>query len=372
MVFALIVAVEARGSAQPREVVLEGRVVGPDGRPVADPVVVGTLEREHQASTFRVDTIAPDGTFVMRMVKSGSPVRRIRVLASAPGFSDAREVTTSPKGTAGYAPVVLALRPTIDFTVNVVDWDRKLVRTATVAIGTDSSSTRYAPLGVPHAVDATGAVTFRGLNDRDSITLHVEAPGYLGVTWQSPDLAKPLEVQIARGGTLRARMVDATTGAAVSDCKVVGTYLDDVSTDRRGGFSLRVPYGRIGLEPDCDGYGRDHDAGEHHIDFTEVTASRVHVVRVRRVRAVRVRVVDARGRPVSNTLVRRTHVSPTPSLGVRRHGPPTEVETTDARGEVVFARSSMQRFRIGVDGAPSTDRELRVSDLRGTVVLRLP
>jgi len=372
IVFALL-ALVAEGSAfgQAERVVLEGRVVDSAGKPVAAANVLGTFEWDDSQSTFLPEQVATDGRFTIRTANTKNP-RAIRVFAYAPGFSNAHEVKTPSKGARRYKPVVLALRPTIDFTVQIVDWSRKPVPTATVEIDKDSFSTSHPLAGVPQQVDAQGKVTFKGLNDADSFDLNVKAAGYLDVKWPHAVLTKPLEIQIAKGSTLRARILDHDTGAPLAVCKLGVEYTGLVTTDPKGNFTARVPYVPIHLTPDCDGYGPDYDLGMQGlvVDFTEANANQVHTLRARHAHVVHVRVVDGKGKPVAKTVVRRTFVSPNPhDIAIMRHGPPMEWLETDDKGEVVFKKSAMDRFVLTVDSAPKLERELRFADVRGTIVL---
>ena len=133
------------GSAfgQAQHTVLEGRVVGPDGKPVAGASVIGTYEWDDSQSTFLPERVTADGRFTIRNGHTKLP-RAIRVFAYAPGFSNAREVKTPPN-----KPVTLALRPTIDFTVRVTTWEGGPVPSATVEIDKQSFSTTH-PLAGCH------------------------------------------------------------------------------------------------------------------------------------------------------------------------------------------------------------------------------
>jgi hypothetical protein len=365
----LIIAVlllHASASGQgPERVMLEGKVTAPDGKPVAGALVSATYEWRTSISSGLAATTAADGTFKVTVASAEDP-RSIRVAAYAKGYSNAQEV----KANAG-AKVTLVLRPPIDFTVQIVDSAKLPVKTATVAIAKDSFSTAHPLVGIPQRVDAHGKVTFKGLNDADSIDLTVKAPGYLEVTWAHVSLAQPFEIEILRGAILRARLLDHATGAPVQVCRVSTAMGQQATTDPKGNFAIAVPYGRISIFPQCDDYGFDHDLGVRGltIDFTETGASQLHVVRARRNQFLRVRVVDRKGKPIAKVNVHRALIPPDPNdIAIMRHGPPQEYELTDDAGEAVFKKSSMDRFTLTVEGY-SISQDVRFADVRGTIIL---
>lgn len=366
LLLGVVVVVLAHASAfgQARTI-LEGKVTTPDGKPVAGAAVTGTFEWRDQQSTFAPVTTTADGSFVVAINDPDEP-RAIRVLAAAKGYSNAYEVKATARG-----KVTLALRPLVDFTVQVVDGAGLPVKSASVAIAKDSWSTTHPLVGVPQRVDAHGRVTFKGMNDADSIDLVVKAPGYLDVVWPHAALTKPLEIAIARGAVLRARILDQATGSPVSACRVFTALGQQAITDATGNFRVPVPYGRVSLTPACDDYGTDHDLGARGltIDFTETTAKQLHVVRARKNQRLRVRVVDAKGKPVVKVNVHRTLIPPDPDdVAIMRHGPPTEYELTDDAGEAVFGKSSMDNFALTVEGF-ATSQHVRFADVRGTILL---
>lgn len=349
----------------PERVFLQGKVVAPDGKPVAGARVAGTYEWKRSSSTFNDVTTAADGSFTIRVANPEDP-RVIRVLAAAKGYSNATEIKARVGDT-----ITLVLRPTIDFTVQIVDGAKLPVKTATVTIAKDSFSTVHPLVGVPQRVDAHGKVTFKGVNDADALDLIVKAPGYLEVTWPHAQLAQPLEIGIVRGAMMRARILDAATGAPVQVCRIATAMGQQATTDPKGNFAVPVPYGRVSVLPQCAEYGTDYDLGPLAltIDFTETSANQLHVVRARRNQIVRVRVVDAKGKPVAKANVFRTQIPPNPDdIAILRHGPPIEYDLTDDTGEVVFAKSSMDRFTLTIEGY-RVRQDVRFADLRGTVVL---
>jgi protocatechuate 3,4-dioxygenase beta subunit len=354
-------------------VVLDGQVTAPDGQPVGGALVLGTLEFGDSASTFRTEA-AGDGSFALALVPAASPLRSIRVFAYAAGYSNSSEIKTPVKGTPSYKPVVLRLRPTISLDVTVVDPQNAPVATATVTIAADSFSTEHPNKGITQPVDAHGKVRFANLNDKDSLSLVVAAPGYLSQTWPNVELSKPQRFQIARGGRLQVRLVDRDDGMPIVDCKLTSDSGEAIS-DAGGRIELVAPYGAVTLWPQCARYGTDYNNAPSGllVEHKEADVATVHEVRVRKNHVITGRVLGTTGQPVVKAQVVRQFVPENPyqPMFIKR-GPPSETATTDEKGRFTFSSSSMDVFEIFVM-TPGQTIPLRVRfvDLRGPIELRL-
>jgi len=362
------------GRADDRTTVVEARVVDPGGHAITDAWVGGTLEWSDQQSTFTIDNADADGTYVLRLTPSGSRLNSIRIFAARRGYSNADEVRTVPKGRAGYKVVVIRLRPTTTVVVRALDGDGKPIPGATVTISDDSFSTEHPLKGKPQPVAADGRVTYTGVNDRDSWSLVVAAPGYATLTYTSVDLTKPVELRTYRAATFTARLVDRETGRPVAGCKVYVGYNASSTTDADGRVTVAdAAIGPLQIAPQCADYGTDWDLGPSGstVTFAEHEVGQVHVVRVRRNQVVRGRVVDARGKPVAGAAVTRVFVPAHPEIGFMKE-PAFENATAAADGSFTFAGSSMNTFEIYAT-APRTSAHQTVhyADLRGPIVLTL-
>jgi len=376
LAIAILCALAHRGRADDRITVVEARVVDPSGRPITDAWVGGTLEWSDQQSTFSIDSADPDGTYALRLTPSSSRLNSIRIFAAKRGYSNADEVRTAPKGRAGYKVVVIRLRPTTTVVVHALDGDRKPVPGATVTLSDDSFSTQHPLKGKPQSIASDGSVTFTGVNDRDSWTLVVAAPGYATLTYTTVDLTKPVELITYRAAAFTARLVDDATGKPVARCKVYVGYGNPPvpATDADGRVTvIDVPIGSVRIAPACADYGTDWDLGPsgNFVTFAEHEVGQVHDVRVRKNQVVRGRVVDARGKPVAGATVTRVFVPAKPDIGFMKE-PAFETATTAADGSFTFGSSSMDHFEIYAT-APreSKHQTVRYADLRGPIVLTL-
>lgn len=367
-------ALTERAAQAELPMVLAGRVVGPEGKPVAGAHVLGTLEWDRRQSTFAVATLGADGTFEHRLLPSEAKLRAIRVFAYAPGYSNAEELRTPPWGTPGSQRVTIRLRPTISLTVQVVDPGAAPVPTAVVTISSDSFSTEHPLKGVAQRVNAAGLVVFAGVNDKDSWNLAVSAPGYLTVHENRAKLDHPVTVQIARGGTVHGRLLDKTSLAPVTGCKLL-TSAGEVATDFQGGFQFNAPYGDVSVEPSCPDYGTDWDlpASGLTVAFSATTAGQACTLHARHNQRVSGTVVDARGRAVSGVQVSRIFAPQNRhELRFLKHGPPRESATTDAKGGFVFDRSSMDEFELVIEGRKPWRSKFRFAELKDSIAVTLP
>jgi hypothetical protein len=355
------------------DTVLEGRIVGPDGKPVASAIVLGTFERDELQATFRSDRIAADGTFRIAGTPGPGPLRSIRVYATAPGFSNALELRSPPAGEPGYQPVVLQLRPPILLAVLAAEpVTGQPVGDATVTIAADSLSTDHPLKGKPQPVDATGMVVFRGVNDADTIELIARAPGRIEVRLRANFGYQRQHMRLARGGVLQARLLDTATSAAITGCRL-HTAAGEVVTDAKGRFRITVAYGPTTVTPACADYGTDWDSRGISIDFAEATAGQVQTVTTRRNHYVTGTVTDAAGDVLPGVKVTRTFIpkGATEPRFVKRP-PPGEVTTTDGNGDFVFQGSSMDNFELRIDDPKSWRQRFRYADLKGRIVIQLP
>ena len=363
----------SRANASPR-IVLDGRVVAPDGQPVAGAVVTGSLEWDDQSSTFRTDPTAADGSFKLALEPSASTLRSIRAAAYKRGFSDAREVRTPPHGRKGYRAIVLTLRSTIDWTVRIVDEANHPVTTAIVTIADDSWSTEHPLKGIGQHVDASGSLTYHGLDDQDGLDVIVTAPGYLDVRASRARIDAPFTISMAHGGVMKGRLIDHATGDPIAHCDLQ-SYAGKVTTDPGGAFQLTAPYGGVVLWPACPHYGTDYDLapGGLSVTFDAKAAGGVHTVTARRNQVVTVRVIAPRLKSVAGITITRTFspANPYQPTFIWR-GPPFEVLTTDAHGEVTFDQSSMDEFDLRIDARTPITRHVTYAQLRGPLTIALP
>ena len=149
-----------------------GRVVGPDGRGIAEAVVSVELEQSFSPFLSQQVTTDREGRFAFKSLPPGSQLR-----ASRGGVGGMRTIKPV-KVTGGERDVTLTVLPAvrIALTGRVLDPAGKLVPRATVALTVWNGSMGLGTGGVD--VDAGGRYTIKNLEPDKKYTLEAKAPGY--------------------------------------------------------------------------------------------------------------------------------------------------------------------------------------------------
>jgi hypothetical protein len=332
----LLLSVAALASPPPR--LLVGKVLGPDGRPVAHAGVFITTDfwdpdNKAVAERFpdRTYDTAADGSFVVPsqgQYRPGVKLLRLHAVAAAEGFSSSDEITTLPEGTHGYVPPVIHLRPAIAVTVLVIDSE-----TQVPIAGATVTPPRF---GNKAIVKVDGIAVFPGRDDRSQDQFAVAAAGYepSGIT---PIAANPVQRMLLRKLWPLVVRVLGLDGKPLASCNVrVGT--EEKVTDADGKLEVLAPHGSVYLAPLCR---QDFD----HPGVVQHSGTHVQELRVRPNMTFVGQVVDKQARPIAGVGVA---VRPRNEISTAR--PMALAQTaTDVQGHFRFDSFSADDFFIGIE-----------------------
>jgi protocatechuate 3,4-dioxygenase beta subunit len=238
--------------------VIEGRVVGPRGEPVAGAEIWMEGRRRMTERAHFVGRSAADGSFRIEEV---GPIAEIGARAVGFTASNEFEVSTLPFGENGSRRVVLELGP-IGFGVvgRVVDPEGRPVAGAHVKIGQRGGGIVDLPSGqrasqpdpVPVATDAEGGFTYAGGFSEGVHPVTVSARGWpiwRGNVEVRAESGGRIEIVLAQPASIDGRVVDAC-GTPIEGAEVIaseehwgGWYFDSfppprAKTDTEGKFRL--------------------------------------------------------------------------------------------------------------------------------------
>ncbi len=270
---------------------ITGRVLGPDGAPIADAKV-------RASGAFRPTQSGADGRFVIDGVSLG---QRHMVQATCAGFQ-----TGSVTARVGGDPVEIVLQPGLSFDVRVLDQDGKPVVGAAIKAILELHS-GAAAMGLTRL---DGRLRLADLGTKP-FTLLVEHPGFVGAR-SEVDAAKvegELTVSLQKGFDVSGQVVDDTGQPVIGSsvyCEIAGAVN---LMDRRavGTRAMSGAEGRFvihGLPPErCVIYAFHKDYNRASFEFRGGTTHEV-LLRLQPAPAVAGRVVDGTtGAPLNDFII---------------------------------------------------------------------